>query len=227
MVISGRLIVHAPVSLVQGAELLLFRVSSRTLVRIVPPDSDGIAMDVADADPRSTASAAALEIVDAVGPAGGGKDGRAGERVGGLRAEFESLRELLCIRAAWPTGLACPSGVLLYGPPGTGKTTLVRSLAAQMNLPFSYIRGPELYSPYPGESEVRLRQRFSALREAVLLRAVVAPPQQYKQATGLDDSIAASNTGLLFIDELDALCPARTAHGSVRVQLIGHARNNM
>ena len=77
-----------------------------------------------------------------------------------------------------------------------------------MAVPFGYVHGPELYSPYPGESENRLRRKFADLREAVLLRAATVAAMSEGEGTtyGLEVSL----TGLLFIDELDALCPART-----------------
>ena len=88
----------------------------------------------------------------------------------------------------------CCAGVLLHGPSGSGKTTLVRAVAAQTGAFFSYIHGPELHSPYPGEAEAALRRKFQDLHERVLAARC---SQNY-------------SVGLLFIDEIDALCPKRS-----------------
>jgi peroxin-6 len=75
------------------------------------------------------------------------------------------------------------SGVLLYGPPGTGKTLLAKAVATECALAFVAVKGPELVSPYVGESERGVRDAFARARAA-------AP-------------------AVLFFDELDALAPAR------------------
>lgn len=74
------------------------------------------------------------------------------------------------------------AGLLLTGPPGTGKTLLARSVAASCGARVTVINGPELLSGEYGASETRLR--------ALFLAAVHAAP------------------ALIFIDEIDAMCPA-------------------
>jgi transitional endoplasmic reticulum ATPase len=73
--------------------------------------------------------------------------------------------------------------VLLYGPPGCGKTFLVRALAGTGQLNVIVIKGAELLSMWVGESERGVRDLFDQARDA-------AP-------------------ALVFLDEIDALAPAR------------------
>ena len=80
-------------------------------------------------------------------------------------------------------GVRPPRGVLLYGQPGTGKTLIARALASQTFARFLSINGADVVGRYVGESETRLRDLF-ALAEAE------AP-------------------AVIFIDEIDALCPSR------------------
>ena len=80
-------------------------------------------------------------------------------------------------------GVRPPRGVLLHGPPGTGKTLIARALASQTFARFLSINGADVVGRYVGESEARLR--------AVFARAEAEAP------------------AVVFIDEVDALCPAR------------------
>lgn len=88
------------------------------------------------------------------------------------------------------------TGVLLHGPPGSGKTKLAMAVAGEAGVPFFKIAGPEVVSgmsgmsvffginlTLQGESEATLRSLFNAAR-------AVAP-------------------SLVFIDEVDAICPKR------------------
>ena len=58
-----------------------------------------------------------------------------------------------------------PSGVLLYGPPGTGKTLLARAIAAESEVNFVRVQGPELLDRYVGESEKAVREVFDRARQ--------------------------------------------------------------
>ncbi len=82
-------------------------------------------------------------------------------------------------------GIEPARGILLYGPPGTGKTLLARAVASECGAHFIALRGPEIRSRWLGESEERIRQLFKKARS-------VAPC-------------------VIFIDEIDALVPARGA----------------
>merc|ERR1712224_43785 len=85
-------------------------------------------------------------------------------------------------------GVSPPRGVLLFGPPGTGKTLLARSLAEELKCHVELRAATDLVSDMLGESEDRIRSAFDACR---------------RKARG-------KGTGaLLFIDEIDAICPKR------------------
>ena len=77
--------------------------------------------------------------------------------------------------------------MLLHGPPGTGKTLLAKAVATECQLSFLSVKGPELLSPYVGESERQLRELFARARDS-------APC-------------------VVFFDEIDALAPSRGATG--------------
>ncbi|KAF3838787.1 hypothetical protein F7725_010555 [Dissostichus mawsoni] len=76
-----------------------------------------------------------------------------------------------------------PRGVLLYGPPGTGKTMIARAIANEIGAHMTVINGPEIVSKFYGETEARLRQIFTEASQR--------------------------QPAIIFIDELDALCPKR------------------
>ncbi|KAG1695638.1 hypothetical protein DVH05_019377 [Phytophthora capsici] len=108
--------------------------------------------------------------------------------IGGLQEELKAIREVVEQPLTNPEtfekfGLTAPKGVLLFGPPGTGKTLIARALAKELNAKVFTINGPEVVSKFVGESEANLRAVFAqATREA---------------------------PSLVFIDELDAICPKR------------------
>jgi SpoVK/Ycf46/Vps4 family AAA+-type ATPase len=54
--------------------------------------------------------------------------------------------------------------LLLYGPPGTGKTATASALASELNLPLFTIRLDGLITKFMGETAVKLRQVFEAMR---------------------------------------------------------------
>lgn len=84
-------------------------------------------------------------------------------------------------------------GVLLKGEPGVGKTLMVRSIARECKAKIYVINGPEVVGSRPGESEQALRRIFAAaLRHA---------------------SSERRQPCVIFIDEIDSLCPARVAAG--------------
>ncbi|KAM5192040.1 LOW QUALITY PROTEIN: ATPase family gene 2 protein homolog A [Mantella aurantiaca] len=110
------------------------------------------------------------------------------DMIGGLDTQLKEIRETIELPLKKPElfktyGIPPPRGVLLYGPPGTGKTLIARAIANEVGAHVSVINGPEIMSKYFGESEARLRQIFA-------------------EASQRQPSI-------IFIDELDALCPKR------------------
>jgi len=80
-------------------------------------------------------------------------------------------------------GLSIPNGILLFGPPGCGKTYIARQLAEELGHHFVEIIPSELASPYIHGSVIRIRELF--------------------------DDAAKQAPAVLFIDEFDALVPAR------------------
>ena len=163
------------------------RVTSRTSVRI------SNATVAASSEPGDRVVAGVGDESSSVAAAATATPPRV--RVGGLGDEMASLRELLTLQPVWPAQLPRPSGVLLHGPSGAGKTTLVRAVAAQAGAIFAYIHGPELHSPHPGEAERALRRKFTELQQRVISA----------RSAGVGIAV-----GLLFIDEIDALCPKRS-----------------
>lgn len=119
--------------------------------------------------------------------------------VGGLEKILIELEELAASALLYPErltskGLKPPRGALLEGPPGTGKTLLAKALSLRMNIPLININGGEAFSGIVGETERRLRQTF----------------------------IEAANKSpvILFIDELDGLCPKREWAGEVEARIV-------
>lgn len=114
-------------------------------------------------------------------------------RVGGLRHVVKELQSFLQLPLEKPQayrklGVRPPKGVLLYGPPGTGKTLLAKSLAEEVNCHVELCNATDLVSKYAGESEERIKNVFE--------KCAAAAHRSKKGA-------------LLFIDEIDAICPNR------------------
>src|SRR5262249_21779610 len=119
---------------------------------------------------------------------------------GALRASWDSLvippslrenlkaycRILRDFQAYQSVGVHLPKGLLLHGPPGCGKTKLAKALGAEAGLFFKPLSTSDCKQMYIGWSADRLAKVFTQARE--------------KQPS------------LIFIDELDAVCPPRGAY---------------
>ncbi len=110
------------------------------------------------------------------------------EDIGGIGSQLLKVREMIELPLKHPElfrrlGIDPPKGVLLHGSPGTGKTMIAKAVATETNAHFTSINGPEIISKYYGESEKQLREIF--------------------------DDAAKNAPAIIFIDEIDSICPKR------------------
>jgi transitional endoplasmic reticulum ATPase len=85
-------------------------------------------------------------------------------------------------------------GVLMYGPPGTGKTMLAKATAGEIDATFFRISPADVLSKWVGEAEQNIKKLF--------------------------DAAAAEQRSIIFIDEIEALVPARRDEGSSVMQRV-------
>eukprot|EP00744_Colponema_vietnamica_P003527 GILI01005394.1.p1 GENE.GILI01005394.1~~GILI01005394.1.p1 ORF type:complete len:470 (-),score=150.39 GILI01005394.1:235-1572(-) len=108
--------------------------------------------------------------------------------VAGLDAAKMALQEAVILPTRFPqlfTGKRRPwKGILLYGPPGTGKSYLAKACATEASATFFSVSSSDLVSKWQGESERLVRNLFEMAR--------------------------ASKPTIIFVDEIDSLCGART-----------------
>lgn len=108
--------------------------------------------------------------------------------VAGLDQAKALLKEAVILPTKFPqlfTGKRTPwKGILLYGPPGTGKSYLAKAVATEADSTFLAVSSSDLVSKYQGESERLVKQLFELARSK-------AP-------------------AIIFIDEVDSLCSARS-----------------
>ena len=91
-------------------------------------------------------------------------------------------------------GIRPGGGILLYGPPGTGKTMLAKATAGEIDATFFRISPADVLSKWVGEAEQNIKKLFEAA--------------------------AAEPTSIIFIDEIEALVPARRDEGSSVMQRV-------
>nr|CCD13495.1 unnamed protein product [Trypanosoma congolense IL3000] len=113
--------------------------------------------------------------------------------IAGLEAAKEALKEAVILPVRFPqlfTGNRKPwKGILLYGPPGTGKSFLAKAVATEADGTFLSISSSDLMSRWLGDSEKLVRNLFEKARES------------FK---------AEGKPAIIFIDEIDSLCSARS-----------------
>ncbi|XBI93152.1 hypothetical protein VPH35_030062 [Triticum aestivum] len=129
---------------------------------------------------------------------------RAEEAVAGNRMALQALRELviypfLYARQSRLLGLKWPRGLLLYGPPGTGKTSLVQAIVRECSAHLTMINTYSVHKAHAGEGEKFLREAFS---------------EAYSQASQ-------GRPAIIFIDELDAICPRRNSRREQESRIVG------
>lgn len=108
--------------------------------------------------------------------------------IGGLEETKAQLREGIELPLKHPEafqrlGIRQARGFLLFGPPGNGKTLLAKAVAREAEANFVATKSSDLLSKWVGESEKQVSRLFQRARQ-------VSPT-------------------VIFIDEIDALAPAR------------------
>ncbi|KAJ8327454.1 AAA+-type ATPase [Batrachochytrium dendrobatidis] len=108
--------------------------------------------------------------------------------IGGLGEQISTVRSLVELTLCNPEHISClgfrpPRGILLFGPPGTGKTLLARAVAYETSAHVITVNGSEIMSRFHGEAETRLHHIFQEANE--------------------------KSPSIIFLDEIDALCPKR------------------
>jgi transitional endoplasmic reticulum ATPase len=91
-------------------------------------------------------------------------------------------------------GVRGGGGILMYGPPGTGKTMLAKATAGEIDAAFFRISPADMLSKWVGEAEQNIKKLF--------------------------DAAAAEPRSIIFIDEIEALVPARKDEGSSVMQRV-------
>ncbi len=118
-------------------------------------------------------------------------------------AGLEDVKEDIRLKMIYPFdhpelaerfGIKPGGGILLYGPPGTGKTMLAKATAGEIDATFFRISPADVLSKWVGEAEQNIKKLF--------------------------DAAAEEPRSIIFIDEIEALVPARRDEGSSVMQRV-------
>ena len=91
--------------------------------------------------------------------------------------------------------IATGGGLLLYGPPGTGKTMIAKAIAREIEATMFVISPAQVLSKWVGEAEQNIRKLFTAAK--------------------------AEDRAIIFIDEIEAMVPARrSSQSSVMTRVV-------
>jgi transitional endoplasmic reticulum ATPase len=151
---------------------------------------------------RSSASAEATEQGEGASASQWIIKQRSGLRFDDI-AGLEDVKEDIRLKMLYPLqhpdlaerfGVKPGGGVLLYGPPGTGKTMLAKATAGEIDATFFVISPADVLSKWVGEAEQNVKKLF--------------------------DAAAAEERAIIFIDEIEALVPARKDEGSSVMQRV-------
>jgi SpoVK/Ycf46/Vps4 family AAA+-type ATPase len=91
-------------------------------------------------------------------------------------------------------GVRGGGGLLMFGPPGTGKTMLAKATAGEIDATFFTISPADILSKWVGEAEQNIKKLFDAAK--------------------------GEKRSIIFIDEIEALVPARRDEGSSVMQRV-------
>lgn len=131
------------------------------------------------------------------------------KQVAGIKSQVKRIKEAIDAPSLYSKfykeyGLSPCKGILLYGPAGCGKTMIAKAIASQFLKGkkitkdcFIYMKGGEMLSPYVGMAENNIKSAFARAR------------RNFKK-TG--------NRSIIFIDEAEAILPARGSRRSSDVE---------
>ncbi len=128
--------------------------------------------------------------------------------LGALKEQKEELSEIINLTLnkkdiLQKMNLKTIKNILLYGPPGTGKTTFVKATAKEFGVNFIYVKGPEIFNKWVGESEKTIRYIFKkakAVSPCILFFDEIDSLTQRR-----DDSITSVKVLDQLLSELDNL----------------------
>jgi transitional endoplasmic reticulum ATPase len=85
--------------------------------------------------------------------------------LGALKEQKEQLSEIVNLslnkkELLGKMNVKTIKNILIYGPPGTGKTSFVKATAKEFKVNFLYVKGPEVFDKWVGESEKTIRNIF-------------------------------------------------------------------